>query len=1440
MSSYLAFIHSGIKNGCVGAQDAALKDGVQLARQCIDQLDKLDGQHFPPKLLLLLASPAYLEGRRAAQLLEGVYSTFEEAAYRNFSLIGSSVAAVFFDGAVHQKGALLVCLASRLLEVEVAFSGIVAGDPLESPVGKLLEQLELDSEAGEDPDPFANRALFTFLPGSTHEGYVAADLHECLRERVWARVPIIGGVSSGFDGERNLQTVQFANRQVHKNTLVAARVNSGTLIGMSASITLEPTSFVKVTGTGAQGFELRSLNDQPVSQVLNELRAEHKFFLFGRYTDDGDPFVESPENGGGYVRLLRRTKVGDMFTVLKLERKKLIESVSDGIKRSCRAVGLINPVGCLGFRCSSYIKHKAHLEIELEEEIARVEDELQIPGDFVGGFVDGEVGKDQQGRSMLRSWSTAAAVFGDELRPRAVVYGGFFKVAKFFSLYPPPFGAPEQSVRALLDMIYDIGFPGVRLLLILDDDGGKNLVVSDSNYAVGTLGLPSAGQLPYTIRLSGKGPVSDEPAALAARTGDSQFCVYSEADGDAATSHYFTPLKNSRHEVIAVLQIDLGKEKKLRDEELLTQLAFIVGASLSRVFSTYEGQIHTQLQEALKRCLTADETFEGVQRYLAAAVKAIGLEMGHIRRLDSNYGLKLYAGVGPYYAAATHLRGSIPSYDASPTVKAFRECHDNIVNDARNNLDHVTLLTQYSEDSSEAVRRLHQLMDRLGSYANIYFESEGEIKGTINLLSEQPWFFKHPQTRVLRKIGEHIEFLVNRLDQKGAEVRQRKRAEDERADADRQRAVAERARADAERARADAEQVNQRLRFVIEATPKINNQNLDDFRGTLNELLSNFCREARARVGSLYLWDQDRELYVLRAAYRWQNKDWVDAAAYGKDDGWFGARDLMGEPRHIANLNKHYQSEGSRTPEQTFSRRGGSYAKFMFDHELSEKFQVEVIGIPLSIGQGNEIGVLALYRRTWADEKSGFVQTIIDAIRNPDERPLITGAAYEIAGLIGALVQRHDDKTEGAEQERRKEISDALSNYIERESDGSGESFESLVCRSVAQVYKTASAKLYSVEPPQDEIGLKLTQRASYPPEPHSRRRVARTPDPDVRPALDEYVAKVAGDGIKADDIYVKRRSLSPEERDDPHRAATEGLVERVCLPLLRGRELTEVLDLRWEAAARQSYEEETHFRKKYLWQLSEVFSMFSRLHKQTVERVEAEKDQKLFMGKVGAVAQAAHMWKRRLAGVFKKVRDGKESLAVDPREWEKYIDYMTENFRTFEDEMTHLLHLTESTELNPLAISPRSLIQMERRPEGEVVIGSKRREENNAIRCDLVIPQALAGVKLMVTPALMRFAFENVIDNAIDATLEDPDGHLTVTVAEGPAPQLVQVVFNNNGEPMAEDKVTAVNSNNFKKLKQSWGLMIAKCFAVCHGGDLFIERSPGGTASIFTLPVAL
>jgi hypothetical protein len=193
MFNYLAFIHFGIE---VVTPAGAHTDGETLAHGCAEQLRQLDPERFPPKLFILLASPAYLQSPAAQQLLDGVHQGLRNAGYSSCDLIGCSVAAVFFNREVYPKGALLMCLASRLLEVKVAAASVVDSTP-QAVAQTVLASLDLDSDAANDPNPFANRTLFAFLPAYRSKGYIAAKLHENLRERLWARVPIIGGVSSG-------------------------------------------------------------------------------------------------------------------------------------------------------------------------------------------------------------------------------------------------------------------------------------------------------------------------------------------------------------------------------------------------------------------------------------------------------------------------------------------------------------------------------------------------------------------------------------------------------------------------------------------------------------------------------------------------------------------------------------------------------------------------------------------------------------------------------------------------------------------------------------------------------------------------------------------------------------------------------------------------------------------------------------------------------------------------------------------------------------------------------------------------------------------------------------------------------------------------------------------------------------------------------------------
>lgn len=1408
MFDHLAFVHAGIANGRAGPHKLAVEEGITLANNCIHQLSKLDSDRFPPKLLILLVSPFYLESRRAHHLVEGVHSAFAANDFRDFELIGSSVAAVFFNKKIYRNGALLVCLASRLLEVKVAFSSI-AGSPPETSIRELLQQLDLDSAAGEDPNPFANRVLFTLLPGNTDKGYVAADLHKRLRERVWARVPIIGGVSSGFDGQTYHPGLQLFNKQVHKNIVVAARLRSGTLLGMSANDGLERTPRVlQVTSLGNDKRTVAEFDNRSSREVVDELRNEYGFVVLGKSTFNGDQFVESPWTTNKSVRLLRKTETGDAFRVLTVNPKRLSDAVSDGIERSCKSIGLNKPVGCLGFRCSSYLANHSGIGLDLTEEISQVEDKLEIPNGYVGGFVDGEAGKDKQGRSLLRSWSTAAIVFGDELRPRTAVYEGFYKIADFLSRYPSETEPPEKSIEPLLKLIYDIGFPGARLLLVVDDNTGEKLVAPDGGYTTGS--LKSNSNVPYEIRLSGNRLKGPDPSAFLAYDGDDHFIPYS-GSGMEATSYYFAPLRNIRHKTTAVLQIDVGRKKQLRDVErqLLSRLSIIVGASLTHILNWQKAIIRQRLQEALRASLSETDTKVGVQKYLEGAVKALNLQMGHVRRRSKLHTLELYAGIGNYYVAALKVRPTIDFGDISPTTKAYNLYGTGnviVINDAQNDPDHLAMLARWRSPLSGSQRKLKRALEEVGSYANIPFASERGLKGTISLVSDQRWFFKYSQRRVLANVAEQIGFLIDHLEQKNAEKLARK----------------------------EAEEANKRLDFLIGVEPQLAHQNLDDFRGTLAGALHRFCTKTNAEVGSLYLWDQDRDLYVLRAQYGWKEEGWVDGATYNKDAGWFGARALQDEPRHIQDLHEYYEAEGYYTAEGS-SKPGGLYAKYMFGQKLSSRFPIEVVGLPLRLGQDNELGVLAMYRTIKSGQPSGFLQTVVEAAESSEGRALLNEAAYNVGGLISALLQHHADRTERDEQERRKRISDELSKHIEDESD---ESFEELICRSVASAYETESVDYYSLEWQSEMIQPKVVLRANVSNSDSASHLSSRILDTYLKEALSTYSCKVAEE-IRPDDILVRRRSLKPGERNLPNKAALEGLVERTCLPLIRNNQLIGLVDLRWKVTSPQPYDAEAHLSKKYLWQLSDDLSKFKRLSIQTRSRIKAEeearqhlKNQQVLLGQVGAVAHFTHTWRDRITSLINQTKASKE--AEDREARETYLDQVLDQLRTFIDDMRELLDLIEQSNLQ---FQPTELSYLiEAKNNGRSILSKRYGRE---IKCQIDIPE---GLKVNVTSIFIKFAFQNVIDNAIEATDDIPDGFLYITAIPNTTTNFVQVRFSNNGEQIASGDRDAVNKTEFRELnsKGGWGLMIAKCFAKYHDGDFTIETPlEGGTASIFTLPMA-
>src|SRR5262245_9207026 len=268
MFNYLVFICGGISEPGRSPEIG----GREMAAKCLRQLEETGNpEQFPPRLLILLTSPAYNDAEAIRQTIHAVRRTFAEYKSKTFAnvedesievpLIGASAEAVFFDRQVHDRGALLVCLASRLIEAEVRVSRGLR-DNHEEAVKDLLKQLGLgltDTEINVR-NSLIGRLLLGFLPNiGRHDenlSYLAPDLHRLLLQKARTRIPLVGAVSSspGF---------QFAGSEVYHDEIVAASIFTGSPFSSSFGHGLTGTdTLLRVKSLDADGRTIRMFDQE--------------------------------------------------------------------------------------------------------------------------------------------------------------------------------------------------------------------------------------------------------------------------------------------------------------------------------------------------------------------------------------------------------------------------------------------------------------------------------------------------------------------------------------------------------------------------------------------------------------------------------------------------------------------------------------------------------------------------------------------------------------------------------------------------------------------------------------------------------------------------------------------------------------------------------------------------------------------------------------------------------------------------------------------------------------------------------------------------------------------------------------------------------------------------------------------------------------------------
>jgi signal transduction histidine kinase len=914
MHNYTAFVYGALK----ASGGKALEDGGEIASQCLEKLKGAgDVEQFPPKLLILMMSSAYSEAD-AAMLLEGIHQVFADAGHPDIALVGSSVAAVFFEQTIHDRGILLVCVGSRLIDISIGVGKNASQNPKEAVKG-LLNNLRLNDQ--RDVNPLSNRMLLSFFPDilagqNGSKAYGSDELHRVLWNSTLCRIPIAGGVASGYVGDDGRRPgLQFCGRQVYTDALVAAQIDTGTPLSVSLCRGLEVMRDkdgglvrLRVKSVSKDGNYIEGLEDSHGKAwnhvdnlFLSEDSSERDFIV--AKTD--------PSNGGRY-RITDKVSVRDWVQVRQPGAEMLLNMASDIVTQANKRVHIEYPLACLSLICSSYFHNREAMSLDITNALRSIEGTFPM---CVGGFVDGEAGVDFTGRSQFGNWSMVGIGFGDEMRDRTPIHRGF-KAQSEYSRRFTETTTLTDAISASLDLIVDTGFPGAMISLVLSD------VFKEQNQKY-LVGIEARGARFSKIVKRLRKPIDSKNASDAVsqiiEKQNPGFVREAEPDDKNGTllSQYIIPLRGPGQEVVAVLQIDLGDVRSLSSaqKEVLDSLGAAVSGGINRILNWEVLQLTRQLDEAMKRSLSKATVTEGLQVFIEAATDIFGASKGHVRLLKDDR-LHLTAGVGDYYEAAKECRPLLEVNDVSPTREAYSSGTITIVNDAPGNLVHRRLIESCQGHAVE------KPLLEVGSYANTPFRGEGsQSAGTISLISVHRWFFLWQHEHSLEGLGERVGFLVEHLGQK------EKTAE-----------------------------ANRSFEFLLHASPQLHQvKNLDDVPRVLSDATQRFRAAAQAHVASLYIWDELVGSFILRAESGWHEPKWLNAARYAKHQGWLD--DVEGNILRFSELNIE----------------GEAHARQMFGDNLRNDSVISAIKLPIVL-PGKLLGFLVLYRMDTPGDDSSFTK----------------------------------------------------------------------------------------------------------------------------------------------------------------------------------------------------------------------------------------------------------------------------------------------------------------------------------------------------------------------------------------------------------------------------------------------------------------------------------
>jgi signal transduction histidine kinase len=372
-------------------------------------------------------------------------------------------------------------------------------------------------------------------------------------------------------------------------------------------------------------------------------------------------------------------------------------------------------------------------------------------------------------------------------------------------------------------------------------------------------------------------------------------------------------------------------------------------------------------------------------------------------------------------------------------------------------------------------------------------------------------------------------------------------------------------------------------------------------------------------------------------------------------------------------------------------------------------------------------------------------------------------------------------------------------------------SIERRLCRQIVESFNFPSATLYL--PSND--GLRWAASAAD--------TEAATPQPSEP---DEMIRTAASEKKLQEK---KKDKLSDEERRDPVTAKTEGLVERIALPLRNEDRLVGVLDMQIRTIRTKSHLVALHDPER-LEELARKIALVYQQQKELERKAEAEalaEKGKLAVQAMGAmVFQTAH----RLINLTQNIRS--LSILIDAAETEA-------EQKARLSELSQQINSATARIKRPMEIA-RRMREIAPKPYNlynivtEVLLESDLRQHLTAPEISIRIPEQLVA---LVDHDLIREAFRNTIHNAMKAMPNG--GALTITASLIDDRRTAQIIFADTGVGMNEEKIQAALSGFLSSPGGAGlGVMLSQLLIRAQGGDLRIKSSPGkGTDVIVTLP---